>query len=262
MKGYLTLSRREIGDPHRLAAEHPLHLLQALMRQFQEAVDQPELVHHLQRRGMHGVAAKIAEEVGVLLQHHDIDAGASEQVTEHHAGRAAADDAATYFHRPSRLFDLAKIRPSRVIQTSIRSFTMGSSLERRNVPWFPSDPNAIKNAASMAVFRSSRRRKIGNERPRVTVEWATLIGRVAEGDREAFRRLLSILPTREGADAEGRAGSDDAEEIAQETLLAVWRKAAQFDPVSAGAPAWIYTIARNLRIDQGAAGCPRGRGRP
>ncbi len=29
----------------------------------------------------------------------------------------------------------------------------------------------------------------------------------------------------------------------------MWRKAAQFDPVSAGASAWIYTIARNLRID-------------
>ena len=38
----------------------------------------------------------------------DIDAGTSEQITEHHAGRPAADDATTYFHRPSRLFDLAK----------------------------------------------------------------------------------------------------------------------------------------------------------
>ena len=55
------------------------------MRQFQEVVDQPEFVHHLQRGGMHGVAAKIAEEVGVLFQHHDVDAGASEQVAEHHA---------------------------------------------------------------------------------------------------------------------------------------------------------------------------------
>jgi RNA polymerase sigma-70 factor (ECF subfamily) len=45
------------------------------------------------------------------------------------------------------------------------------------------------------------------------------------------------------------ASSEEAEEIAQDTLLAVWRKAAQFDPASAGAPAWIFTIARNLRID-------------
>src|SRR5207237_10759299 len=83
----------------RLAAEHPLHPLQPLMRQFQEAVDQPELVHHLQRGGMHGVAAKIAEEIRMLLQHHDVDAGASEQVTEHHARGPTADDTAAHLHR-------------------------------------------------------------------------------------------------------------------------------------------------------------------
>jgi RNA polymerase sigma-70 factor (ECF subfamily) len=40
-----------------------------------------------------------------------------------------------------------------------------------------------------------------------------------------------------------------AEELAQEVLLIVWRKAAQFDPVRASAATWIFTIARNLRID-------------
>ncbi len=40
-----------------------------------------------------------------------------------------------------------------------------------------------------------------------------------------------------------------AEELAQETLLAVWRKAAYFDPSRASASTWIFTIARNLRID-------------
>jgi RNA polymerase sigma factor (sigma-70 family) len=82
------------------------------------------------------------------------------------------------------------------------------------------------------------------------VEWATLIARVADGDREAFRRLFEhFAPRVKGLMLKTGAGSDDAEEIAQETLLAVWRKAAQFDPLSTGAAAWIYTIARNLRID-------------
>ena len=40
-----------------------------------------------------------------------------------------------------------------------------------------------------------------------------------------------------------------AEELAQETLLMVWRKAALFDPAKASASTWIFTIARNLRID-------------
>ncbi|HEY5046802.1 MAG TPA: sigma-70 family RNA polymerase sigma factor [Rhizomicrobium sp.] len=40
-----------------------------------------------------------------------------------------------------------------------------------------------------------------------------------------------------------------AEELAQETLLAVWHKADSFDPGLATASTWIFTIARNLRID-------------
>ncbi len=40
-----------------------------------------------------------------------------------------------------------------------------------------------------------------------------------------------------------------AEELAQDTLLSVWRKAHLFDEKKAKASTWIYTIARNLRID-------------
>ena len=97
-EGIFDVETAEIRDPHLFSAEHSLHPLQALMRQPQKAFDQPEFVHYLQRRGMHGVAAKIAKEVRMLLQHHDIDAGAAEQIAQHHAGRPAADDAAAYLH--------------------------------------------------------------------------------------------------------------------------------------------------------------------
>jgi len=43
--------------------------------------------------------------------------------------------------------------------------------------------------------------------------------------------------------------AEQAEELAQETLLTVWRKADYFDPAKAGASTWIFTIARNLRVD-------------
>jgi RNA polymerase sigma-70 factor (ECF subfamily) len=48
-----------------------------------------------------------------------------------------------------------------------------------------------------------------------------------------------------------RSGATEtvAEEIAQETMLTVWRKADLFVAGSHGAAAWIFTIARNLRID-------------
>lgn len=40
-----------------------------------------------------------------------------------------------------------------------------------------------------------------------------------------------------------------AEELMQETMTSVWTKAAQFDPDRGNASAWIFTIARNIRID-------------
>jgi RNA polymerase sigma-70 factor (ECF subfamily) len=48
-----------------------------------------------------------------------------------------------------------------------------------------------------------------------------------------------------------KLGSADgmAEELAQQTLLQVWRKAQLFDPDKAAASTWIFRIARNIRID-------------
>jgi RNA polymerase sigma-70 factor (ECF subfamily) len=100
-------------------------------------------------------------------------------------------------------------------------------------------------------FRQVRFRNYDNERPKAKVEWADLIGRIAaHADRDAFRLLFEhFAPRVKGLMLKAGASGEEAEEIAQDTLLAVWRKAAQFDPASAGAPAWIFTIARNLRID-------------
>ena len=93
-EGVFYLETAEVGDADRAAAELAVHLLQPLVRKFQKSVDQAEFIHHLQRRGMHGIAAKIAEEIGVLFQHDRIDPGAPQQISQHHAGRPAADDAA------------------------------------------------------------------------------------------------------------------------------------------------------------------------
>src|SRR5947209_2754991 len=93
-----------------------------------------------------------------------------------------------------------------------------------------------------------RLQRFAGERPRKTVEWAELIRRVAaDGDREAFRLLFEhFAPRVKGFLIKAGMTADAAEEIAQGTLLAVWRKASQFDPSSTGAAAWIFTIARNL----------------
>ncbi len=45
------------------------------------------------------------------------------------------------------------------------------------------------------------------------------------------------------------APEDVAEELAQEAMAMVWRKAHLFNSEKAGAGTWIFSIARNLRID-------------
>jgi len=72
----------------------------------------------------------------------------------------------------------------------------------------------------------------------------------ASGDRQAFAVLFKHFAPRIKAFL-ARAGSPPnlAEELAQETMVCVWRKAAQFDPGRARVSTWIFTIARNLRVD-------------
>jgi RNA polymerase sigma-70 factor (ECF subfamily) len=47
----------------------------------------------------------------------------------------------------------------------------------------------------------------------------------------------------------GGADAEAAQEVAQEAMIRVWRKAATFDRTRASAATWIYAIARNKRID-------------
>ena len=77
-----------------------------------------------------------------------------------------------------------------------------------------------------------------------------LLTKVADRDREAFRAIFDHFAPRLKAYIIGQ-GSDPqvAEEVVQETMVKIWRKAEQFDPARAAASTWIFTIARNMRID-------------
>ncbi len=69
-------------------------------------------------------------------------------------------------------------------------------------------------------------------------------------DRAAFRSLFEFYAPRVKAFVQSR-GTDPgmAEEVTQETMVRVWQKATQFDPAKASASTWVFTIARNVRID-------------
>ena len=73
---------------------------------------------------------------------------------------------------------------------------------------------------------------------------------VAARDRDAFVALFERYAGRIKAFALRRGASPaDADEIAQDVMVAVWRRAETFDPARASAAAWIYAIARNRRVD-------------
>lgn len=69
-------------------------------------------------------------------------------------------------------------------------------------------------------------------------------------DKAAFAELFDYFAPRiKSFLMKGGAAPDQADELAQETMIAVWQKAGQFDPAKASASTWIFTIARNKRID-------------
>jgi RNA polymerase sigma factor (sigma-70 family) len=73
---------------------------------------------------------------------------------------------------------------------------------------------------------------------------------VERRDQNAFAALFDYYAPRVKAYLK-RLGSSDslADDLAQEAMLAVWRKAENYDPAKAAVGTWIFTIARNLRID-------------
>lgn len=82
-------------------------------------------------------------------------------------------------------------------------------------------------------------------------DWTGLIVAVAERrDRAAFAQLFAYFAPRiKSYMLKSAAGGAEAEELTQEVMLLVWRKASLFTPEGHGAAAWIFTIARNVRID-------------
>jgi len=83
-------------------------------------------------------------------------------------------------------------------------------------------------------------------------EWDRLLLRIGSNrDRSAFKKLYEHFAPRLKSFLL-RIGSDmsAAEEICQESMIMVWRRAETFNPNSAGASTWIFTIARNKRIDK------------
>jgi len=85
-------------------------------------------------------------------------------------------------------------------------------------------------------------------------QWSLLLVEVGlHRDRAAFAKLFRhFAPLLKGfAQASRHEGwfPGIGEELVQEVMIKVWQKASGFDPTKASATTWIYTVARNCRID-------------
>ena len=91
----------------------------------------------------------------------------------------------------------------------------------------------------------------GDERKSASDLMVELITAVAEShDKAAFQAIFDHFAPRVKAFTLRHGASPElAEEVAQETMIKVWRKADQFDASKATLSTWVFTIARNLRID-------------
>jgi RNA polymerase sigma-70 factor (ECF subfamily) len=85
----------------------------------------------------------------------------------------------------------------------------------------------------------------------MTADWAALVLRVRDDqDRAAFAALFRHFAPRVKAFLM-KSGADAtlAEECAQDVMATLWQKAHLFDPSRASVATWVFTIARNRRID-------------
>lgn len=87
--------------------------------------------------------------------------------------------------------------------------------------------------------------------PGVRSDVDDLLRTVAKGDERAFEQLYDVI----AAPVYGLAkrilrNPAQSEEVAQEVLVEVWRRAATFDPARGSAMSWVMTMAHHRAVDR------------
>lgn len=96
----------------------------------------------------------------------------------------------------------------------------------------------------------SRKDKPEVSPPPISPQTTAMLAVRDQRDKAAFAALFDhFAPRLKGFVMRSGMPAGRAEEIVQEVMLTVWRKAALFDPQRAQVSAWVYQIARNRLID-------------
>lgn len=82
-------------------------------------------------------------------------------------------------------------------------------------------------------------------------EAVALMAALTGGDRGALGRLIALYgPGITAYARQALRNGAEAEDVAQEVFLRVWRQASRYDPTRAAVSTWIWRIAVNLCIDR------------
>ncbi len=91
---------------------------------------------------------------------------------------------------------------------------------------------------------------VSQKDPEISQETRWMLAVRDTRDRDAFGALFDhFAPRLKGFIMRTGSSAHNAEEIVQDVMLTVWRKAHMFDPHRAQVSAWVYQIARNRQID-------------
>lgn len=90
----------------------------------------------------------------------------------------------------------------------------------------------------------------GEDRERANALDVELMGRIRDGDYEAFARLVEIHQRSViGTVAKMLGSPTEAEDIAQQVFIRIWKSAARYEP-QAKFTTWLFTITRNLVFNE------------
>lgn len=110
----------------------------------------------------------------------------------------------------------------------------------------------MEKQCSMAIkIMASDMTDANNDQDNGPVDDVTLMASIANGDRNAFQLFLSrhIFAVVQFV-KRYLSNRADAEDIAQETFLRVWQKAATWQAKGYSPRSWLYRIAYNLSVDE------------
>lgn len=116
------------------------------------------------------------------------------------------------------------------------------------------DPSRSDGVSHEAIVAHGPGPRIGRvqmkTKPDGGCPWIDHVARIRAGDQAAFGALFRhFAPRVKGFLVKSGADAAQAEEITQEVMATVWHKAHLFDPARASVATWIFTVARNRRID-------------